>query len=62
MIDKNEQTIYERAEIGEKAIFRLREKLGGEGLEVLGHLESLATCCRNGTVALVKINLDEVIQ
>ena len=60
MSDKADQTIYERAEMGEKAVHKLREILGNEKLEVLGHLETAATCCRNGTVAIVRVDLDEL--
>ena len=60
MAKKLDQTIYERAEIGEKAVHRLREVLSKEKLEVLGHLETAATCCRNGTVAVVKVDLDKM--
>ena len=60
MAKKTKQTIYERAEIGEKAIHHLSKKLAGQNLEVLGHLESTATCCGNGTVALVKVDLDQL--
>jgi len=62
MARKSDQTIYERAEISEKAVFRLREALKGKPLDVIGHLESAAYCCRNGTVALVKVDLDEVVK
>ncbi len=62
MEDKAKQTIYERAEVGERAIFRLREKLKDQKLEVMGHIDSLALCCRNGTVAIVKVDLDELTQ
>jgi hypothetical protein len=58
--DKTDQTIYERAEIGERVIFRVRELLKNLPLEVMGHLESRAYCCGNGTVALVKMDLDQL--
>lgn len=61
MVDKSEQTIYERAEINEKAVNNLRQALRDKPLEVIGHIDSLALCCRNGTVAIVKVDLDEVV-
>ncbi len=57
----SKQTIYERAEIGERVIHRVRQILKDVPLEVIGHMESQAICCRNGTVALVRIDLDEVM-
>ena len=62
MVEKADQTIYERAEIGEKVIHRLRQKLGDERMEVLGHLDTMAICCRNGTVAVVRVDLDDVAE
>ena len=62
MVRKSDQTIYERAEISEKAIYRLREVLKDKPLDVIGHLDSAAYCCRNGTVALVKVDLDQVVK
>lgn len=58
--EKSKQTIYERAEIGEKAVFELRSILKGKKLDVLGHIDSTAYCCRNGTVAIVKVDLDSL--
>lgn len=58
--EKLKQTIYERAEIGERVIFKVRELLKGVPLEVIGHLEGAAVCCGNGTVAVVKVDLDEI--
>jgi hypothetical protein len=62
MTEKSRQTIYERAEIGEKAIHKLRQVLENKPLEILGHIDSAAYCCRNGTVAIVKVDLDEIAQ
>ncbi|MFO1153066.1 MAG: hypothetical protein U1E42_05300 [Rhodospirillales bacterium] len=58
--EKSKQTIYERAEIGEKVIFQLREMLKDAPVEVIGHLDSVAVCCSGGTVAIVKVDLDRV--
>lgn len=58
MVSKKDMTIYERAEVGEKVVHKLRQSLKDKPIEVIGHLESTAYCCRNGTVALVKIDLD----
>ena len=57
---KEDQTIYERADIAEKAVRRLQELLKDQPVEVDGHIKSLATCCRNGTVAVVKVDLDKL--
>ena len=57
---KRDQTIHERADIAEKATKRLKEILKDQPVEVDGHIESLATCCRNGTVAVVKVDLDKL--
>ncbi len=62
MVNKSGQTIYERAEINEKAVYNLRQVLKNKPLEVIGHIDSLAYCCRNGTVAIVKVDLDEVVK
>ena len=62
MEDKTKQTIYERAEIGEKAIYELRRVLKTKPLDVIGHIDSTAYCCRNGTVAIVKVDLDQVVK
>ncbi|GJQ60247.1 MAG: hypothetical protein D8M57_15750 [Candidatus Scalindua sp. AMX11] len=60
MEGKGKQTIYERAEIGEKAIFQVRKLLEKVPAEVIGHLDSVATCCSAGTVALVKVDLEQI--
>lgn len=57
---ENDQTIYERAEIGERVIFKVRQLLKDMPVEVIGHMDSPAVCCGNGTVAIVKVDLDEV--
>jgi len=61
MTDKPKQTIFERAEIGEKAVYELRKVLENKPLEVLGHIDSVGLCCGNGTVAIVKVDLDEIV-
>ena len=58
--DKSRQTIYERAEVGEKVIFELREFLKNKPVDVIGHLDSVALCCGVGTVAVVRVDLDQV--
>jgi hypothetical protein len=58
--EKTDQTIYERAEIGERVIFKIRELLKNVPIDVIGHLDLTAVCCRNGTVAIVKVDLDEL--
>jgi hypothetical protein len=60
--EKRDQTIYERAEIGERVIFRVRELLRNLPIEVIGHQDVQAVCCGNGTVALVKLDLDQIQQ
>ncbi len=58
---KRDQTIYERAEIGERVVHEARKLLKQQPVEVLGHLDVPAMCCRAGTVAIVKVDLDEVV-
>lgn len=60
MVDKSKQTIYERAEIGEKAVHELRKILKGKSVDVLGHIDSAAVCCGGGTVAIVLVDLDQM--
>jgi hypothetical protein len=59
---QRDQTIYERAEIGEKAILKLREILKDRPVEVVGHLDLAGYCCGGGTVAIVKVDLEKVVQ
>jgi hypothetical protein len=61
MDEKMKQTIYERAEIGEKAIYELRRVMKDKPVDVIGHIDSTAYCCGNGTVAIVKVDLDQVV-
>jgi hypothetical protein len=61
-VKKSDQTIYERAEVCEKVVLKARDLLKKVPLDVIGHQDSLAYCCRNGTVALVKLDLDRVVQ
>lgn len=60
-MEKADQTIYERAEVSERAIWKLREFIRDHPLEVIGHIDSTAACCGNGTVALVKVDLDAIV-
>jgi len=62
MTEKSKQTLYERAEIGEKAVFELRKALKGKPVDVLGHIDSTALCCGGGTVAIVKVDLDKFVK
>ena len=59
---KCDQTIYERAEIGEKVVFRVRELLKDVPIDVIGHMDSTALCCGAGTVAIVHVDLDKVVK
>jgi len=58
---KRDQTIYERAEVCERVVFKARDILKKVPIDVVGHLDAQALCCRNGTVALVKLDLDKVV-
>jgi len=58
---KSDQTIYERAEVCERVVFKTRNLLNKIPIDVIGHLDAQALCCRNGTVALVKLDLDNVV-
>ena len=60
--DKSKQAIYKRAEVSERVILRVRELLKNVPIEVIGHMDSQALCCSDGTVALVKVDLDKVKQ
>jgi hypothetical protein len=59
-LPKGRQTIYERAEVNERVVTELRRLLKGISVEVLGHLEAPALCCSGGTVAIVRVDLDQV--
>ncbi|MGH9160627.1 MAG: hypothetical protein ACRD2X_11680, partial [Vicinamibacteraceae bacterium] len=54
-------TIYERAEVGERVVDQVRKMLEKQPVEVLGHLDLAAVCCRAGTVAIVKLDLDQIV-
>ncbi len=58
---QRDQTIYQRAEIGEKVILKLREIIKEQPLEVLGHMDVAGLCCGNGTVAIVRVDLEKVM-
>jgi hypothetical protein len=57
---KADQTVEERQQINAKLVKEVRNLLKPLPLDVIGHIESVASCCRNGTVALVKIEGDAV--
>ena len=52
---KKGQTPAERAKITAKLMRDVRALLKPIPVDVLGHIETAATCCRNGTVALIKV-------
>lgn len=56
-----EQTIYERAEIADQVVSQSKRLLANLPIEVIGHLDSKGLCCGNGTVAIVRVNLDEIV-
>ena len=62
MTEKSKQTLYERAEIGEKAVFELRKALKGKPVDVFGHIDTTALCCVGGTVSIVKVDLDKFVK
>jgi hypothetical protein len=57
--DKSDQTAAERRKINQRLVGEVRRLLKPLPLQVIGHIDSQATCCRNGTVALVKIENTE---
>ena len=57
--DKYDQTAAERGEINQRLVAEVRRLLKPLPLEVIGHIDSQAMCCRNGTVAVVKIEKTE---
>ena len=57
---KADMTPGERARVSNAALEKLKELLKDIPVEVIGHIESQATCCRNGTVALVEIDVDKL--
>ena len=59
---QRDQTIYERADIGKKAILKLREILKDHPVDVVGHMDLAGYCCGGGTVAIVKVDLEKVVQ
>ena len=61
MSDKYDQSAAERHEINQKLVGEVKRLLEPLPLEVIGHVDSAAMCCRNGTVAMVKIDGSEVI-
>jgi len=53
-------TPSERAGVHTGAVEKLKELLKDIPVEVIGHIDSTASCCRNGTVALVEIDVDKL--
>jgi len=56
--DKSSQTPQERAVVSTEVVSKLKDLLKDLPVEVIGHLESHMLCCSNGTVAIVKMDLD----
>lgn len=57
MKDKADQSPEERFKINHQLVEEVRDLLKNhKQLEVIGHIDSVATCCRSGTVAIVKID------
>jgi hypothetical protein len=57
---KADMTPAERAGVHNTALAKLKELLKDIPVEVIGHIDSTASCCRNGTVALVEIDMDKL--
>jgi hypothetical protein len=56
-MEKTDQSPEERFAIDRKLVAEVRQLLQNQKeLEVIGHIDSAAVCCRNGTVAIVKID------
>jgi len=56
---KADQTQAQRAKVSKAAIKELQKLVAGLPVEVLGHVEAPALCCRSGTVALVKVDIGD---
>jgi hypothetical protein len=52
----SEISAQEKAAISQELVAEVRKLLEPMQLEVIGHIEGSAMCCRNGTVALVKVD------
>ena len=48
----------ERDEVNHRLVEKLKELVKDIPVDVIGHIDSAAVCCRNGTVALVEIDAD----
>lgn len=56
---KAAQTPAQRHKVNQSLVKELQTLLKDVPVEVLGYIESAASCCGNGTVALVKIDRGE---
>jgi hypothetical protein len=54
------KSAVERARVNERLVKTLQDLLKDIPVEVIGHIDSTATCCANGTVALVEIDEDKI--
>lgn len=57
---KADMTPGERADVNNAVLDKLKKLLKDIPVEVIGHIDSTASCCRNGTVALVEIDADKL--
>jgi hypothetical protein len=57
---KGDITPTKRAEVNHRLVEKLKELVKDLPVEVIGHIDSPAICCRNGTVAIVEIDGDRV--
>jgi hypothetical protein len=55
-------TPAERAEVNHRLVEKLKELVKDIPVDVIGHIDSSATCCRDGTVALVEVDGDKLRQ
>lgn len=53
-------TAGKRAQINDRLVKKLKVLLKDVPVDVIGHIDSTATCCRNGTVALVEVDDDRI--
>lgn len=53
--------VLEQAEVNRSLVEEVRKLLKPHAIEVLGHIESKTLCCRNGTVAIVKIDRETLV-
>jgi len=57
---KGDMTPGERADVDHRLVEKLKELVKDIPVDVIGHIDSTASCCGSGTVALVEIDEDRL--